>query len=296
LETEQFSDLTECPGGFEITPFMKMKSTLDPYDPRSIQLVEEMIMDLIPNFSSDYFNVFLDEPFELGHWQYLPVSYAGFVVGGGLSWNSKGYNESLLEDYLDVSVYKDLNKVMGSFSLDLERYNQFEEIFAPNMTLINLGFQFGLMDQVLYQTILNSFPSTFTKLAPADMVNMIYERFKLRQPYDFQGLLDYLDVLERELDDAELHCLEADLITSEFRNAIAFIRVGATLKNYIEQEQKMSRMEKIEYLQKFKDEYSVFLNEHKRLWLSRNKSGGLVARSWERLKDRTFATAAAVIL
>ncbi len=451
LDTEQFEDLAECPDGFKLTPYVEMKTTLDPYDPRSIQLVEDMTNDIIPYFSSDYFNVNLDEPFELGHckskdkaeeigvgkiyidfaskvydiirshnkrmmmwgdvvlkhpeivsevpedvilldwgyeaeypfsknalkfketgldylvcpgtsswtsiggrtnnmvgnifnavksghnqgatgmlltdwgdmghWQYLPVSYAGFVVGGGLSWNAGSYNESMVENYLDVFVYEDINEQMGSFTLDLGRYNQFEEILALNMTLINLGFQLGLMDKVLYQSVLNSFPSTFEHLAPEGLASIIHDRFKLRHPFQYKELLNYLDMLEQKLERTDINATESELIKAEFKNAIAFIRVGAMLKNFIGTETSMSRKEKIQFLEDMKRDYSTFLKEHKRLWMSRNKSGGidrsmealfnveqeinkkleilnsnLIIRSWHRMKDRTIAAAASIIL
>jgi len=451
LDTEQFLDLAECPDGFNLTPFLTMKTTLDPYDPRSIQLVEDMTNDIIPWFSSDYFNANLDEPFELGHckskdmaedigvgriyldfankvyeivkshnkrmmmwgdvvlkhpeivseipediilldwgyeaeypfsknglkfretgldyivcpgtsswtslggrtnnmagnilnavhsgvkneaigmlltdwgdmghWQYLPVSYAGFVVGGGLSWNSESYNESMVENYLDAFVYEDKNNQMGSFTLDLGRYNQFEEILALNMTLVNLGFQLGLKDKVMYQSIINSFPSTFEHLAPEGLASIIHDRFKLRHPFQYKELLIYLDMLEQKLERADMAGTGSDLILDEYKNAIRFIRVGAMLKNYIGIEHSMSRNEKIQYLEGMNQDYSTFLKEHKRLWMIRNKSGGLdrsmeallkveqeidekleilksniVIRAWHRLKDRTIAAAAAVIL
>jgi hypothetical protein len=451
LDTEQFADLAECPDGFNLTPFMKMKTTLDPYDPRSIRLVEDMTDDIIPWFSSDYFNVNLDEPFELGHckskdkaeetgvgriyldfaskvyeivtshnkrmmmwgdvvlkhpeivseipediilldwgyeaeypfsknglkfretgldyivcpgtstwtsiggrtnnmagnilnavksgvkndaigmlltdwgdmghWQYLPVSYAGFVVGGGLSWNSESYNEYMVENYLDAFVYEDRNKQMGSFTLDLGRYNQFEEILALNMTLINLGFQLGLMDKVMYQSIINSFPSTFVHLAPEGLASIIHDRFKLRHPFQYKELLNYLDMLEQKLGSSDMAGKGSDIILDEYKNAIRFIQVGAMLKNYIGTEDSMSKNAKIQYLEGMKQDYAGFLKEHKRLWMSRNKSGGidrsmeallkveheidkkleilnsnLMIRSWHRLRDRTVAAAAAIIL
>jgi hypothetical protein len=93
------------------------------------------------------------------------------------------------------------------------------------------------------------------------------------------------------------------------------------LKNYIGTEDSISKNAKIQYLEGMKKDYSAFLQEHKRLWMSRNKSGGLdrsmeallnleheidkkleilnsnlMIRSWHRLKDRTIAAAAAIIL
>jgi hypothetical protein len=189
------------------------------------------------------------------------------------------------------------------------------------MTLVNLGFQFGLVDRVLYQAILNTFPSTFEKLVPVDLVEIVQDRFTLRQPYKYRELMRFLDELSVGLEGSDMKTPDANLIVAEYKNGIALIRLGASLKNYIEQEKSMSRTGKIVYLETMRDDYSAFLTEHKLLWLSRNKSGGLdrsmtallkvekeindeigllnqglIARSWDRLKDRTIAAAAAVIL
>ena len=66
LATDQYKDLAECPKGYKLMGLINMKGTLDPTDPRSIELVRKMTDDLLPNFTSSYFNVNLDEPFELG--------------------------------------------------------------------------------------------------------------------------------------------------------------------------------------------------------------------------------------
>ena len=66
LATDQFKDLAECPKGYKMFGLVSMKGTIDPGDPRSIELAKKMTDDLLPNFTSDYYNVNLDEPFELG--------------------------------------------------------------------------------------------------------------------------------------------------------------------------------------------------------------------------------------
>ena len=66
LATNEYKDLAECPKGYKLLGLISMKSTLDPNDPRSLNLVERMTDDLLPNFTSSAFNVNLDEPFELG--------------------------------------------------------------------------------------------------------------------------------------------------------------------------------------------------------------------------------------
>ena len=44
----------------------RLPSTLNPLDPRSIELIESIFSELAPHFSSKSFNVSADEPFELG--------------------------------------------------------------------------------------------------------------------------------------------------------------------------------------------------------------------------------------
>ncbi|MEO0339929.1 MAG: family 20 glycosylhydrolase, partial [Bacteroidota bacterium] len=66
LETPEYEHLAECPKGYAMMPMLKMKTTLDPSNPESIELIEKMMDDMLPNFSAPIFNANLDEPFELG--------------------------------------------------------------------------------------------------------------------------------------------------------------------------------------------------------------------------------------
>ncbi len=66
LATDQFKDLAECPEGYKLLGLIEMKSTISPTNPKSLALVKQMSRDLLPNFTSNKFNVNLDEPFELG--------------------------------------------------------------------------------------------------------------------------------------------------------------------------------------------------------------------------------------
>jgi len=67
LAKKEFKKLAESPSGY-INPYgnHETASTLNPIDPESLELIEKLYNDLLPNFSSDFFNVGLDEPFELG--------------------------------------------------------------------------------------------------------------------------------------------------------------------------------------------------------------------------------------
>ncbi|QGQ97514.1 glycoside hydrolase [Paenibacillus psychroresistens] len=67
LARKEFADLAECPGGYWYNESLFLTAgTLNPADPRSIELVETMQDDLLPYFSSEMYNVGFDETYELG--------------------------------------------------------------------------------------------------------------------------------------------------------------------------------------------------------------------------------------
>jgi hexosaminidase len=67
LKFPRYIDLAECPDGFDL-PWRKNSppSSLNPIDPRSIELIASLYDELLPHFSSPLFNVGGDEPWELG--------------------------------------------------------------------------------------------------------------------------------------------------------------------------------------------------------------------------------------
>lgn len=67
LKRDEYHELAECPNGFYIWGTNRPSSTLDPTNKKSFKLVEKMYNDMLPYFSSKYFHMNFDEPYELGH-------------------------------------------------------------------------------------------------------------------------------------------------------------------------------------------------------------------------------------
>ena len=67
LKFDRYRDLAETPDGFD-APWRKNSppTSLNPLDPRSIELMAELYDELLPHFTSDLFNIGGDEPWELG--------------------------------------------------------------------------------------------------------------------------------------------------------------------------------------------------------------------------------------
>ncbi len=68
LQHARYAPLAEAPDGF-MTPWGERREgpfSLNPLDPRSLTLVEELLAELLPNFTSRNVNVGCDETFDLG--------------------------------------------------------------------------------------------------------------------------------------------------------------------------------------------------------------------------------------
>jgi hypothetical protein len=214
---------------------------------------------------------------DMGHWQYLPVSYAGYTTGAALSWNSRSEKDMPLAEFLDSYVFRDKNKIMGDLVLDLGRYCRFEEFPMLNMTTTMLAFQLGLRDKIMIGAIMDKMISGFTSLmaeiAPETVAEFI-KQYDNRGPFDYQGLNDFLLSKEKLLAEAALTISDSSLVKEEYLNAIRLIRLGSGLKNYIENYGAMTPANQVMQLQTLRELGTKYLEENKRLWLARNKPGG----------------------
>lgn len=67
LKLDQFKDLANVEGLFNIWGSNRHSTTLNPLDERSFNLVKQMYDDMLPHSNSKYFNMNFDEPYELGY-------------------------------------------------------------------------------------------------------------------------------------------------------------------------------------------------------------------------------------
>ena len=79
LTVPKYNPLARYPKGGAITPWgavKKFPTTLDPRNPGSIALVEDLFAQLLPNFDSKLVNIGCDETFEIED----PEEYFGFLL------------------------------------------------------------------------------------------------------------------------------------------------------------------------------------------------------------------------
>ena len=419
LETTPYADLAECPEGYELMPMRKVKTTIDPSNPKSIELVEQMTKDLLPNFSSNKFNANLDEPFELGHcnnkaladeigvgqiyldyvlkvyalaktadkefwmwgdiigkhpellnqmpkditvlewgyeqehpfdanttrikkegldfvvcpgtsswmtltgrtdnmlgnienavlnglkngakgmlltdwgdlghWQYLPISYPGFAYAGAISWNSASSKNVSLDRYLNRHVFENTSEDLAGIIMDMGRSYHYEERHLPNMSHNFMAYQFGLVDPVLESTIFKAIERKLPELTGEAMFEKLQARFDNQKQFQITALNDHLNNLEIKLNNNvdELNITAStgrnNEIKNELKNGIQMLRLGAEIRNYSQQKANWTNTERIDYLKTMQNRLEGMQKEHERLWLLRNKPGGLT-RSMEAFK------------
>ncbi|MEG2070800.1 MAG: family 20 glycosylhydrolase, partial [Bacteroidales bacterium] len=66
LKHDQFLELAECPEDCATKWGARKRTSLDPTNSKSLDLMKELYAELLPNFSSHYFNIGCDETIELG--------------------------------------------------------------------------------------------------------------------------------------------------------------------------------------------------------------------------------------
>jgi hexosaminidase len=149
LARDEYKDLAECPKGYALMGLINMKTTLAPSNPKSLELVSKMSDDLLPNFSSDKFNVDLDEPFELGKNKDRPVNdpkevakiYLDYATRLNKYVESKGKKMMMWGDI--VSKNPDLvNEIPKDITLLEWRYEAFQDFEKICKTYHSAGLHY----------------------------------------------------------------------------------------------------------------------------------------------------------
>ncbi|MCB1693770.1 MAG: family 20 glycosylhydrolase [Pseudomonadales bacterium] len=170
-----------------------------------------------------------------GHHQYLPVSYPGFVMAGCHAWNAKGARAADAADGVDRIFAQD--EKIGTLITDMGRVLELAPSKIRNETIFN---------RLLFWQMEHE-PSA---VAGID-----------------DGQLADCDEAFIELDGRLATLPSGSLVADELANAIRLARHGIHRLQYFRGTRKDRRH--------LREELSVAIGEHERLWLARNRSGGL---------------------
>lgn len=199
---------------------------------------------------------------DYGHWQYLPVSYLGFALGADLSWCARsepdrdGTGAAGLLAALDLHAFHDSAGVMAKLAYDLgNAYLQAGEVMQNKSILFKI-----LHDPVTAGT--------------AERVSQ----------QGFHKTREYIQSVMQPLGRAHMERADADLVQAEFANASRLLLHACDQGLAVHQ----GRIKSAATCKALADDLQEILNEHRRLWLARNRPGGLqdsVRVLEERLKE-----------
>jgi hypothetical protein len=173
-----------------------------------------------------------------GHLQYLPISYAGFAAGAAFSWYLKGNSELPLARLLDVHAFKDAAGVMGQIACDLGN------VYQATGKLIGNGSS-------LFRVLV----PPKTPKTPA--MGMTAEGIEAAEA----AINSAMATLPR----AQMSGDDAAIVSAEFSTAAEMLRLACRIAR-----------EELGLQNKDRSRLGEIITEHKRLWLARNRPGGLI--------------------
>ncbi len=186
-----------------------------------------------------------------GHWQHLPVSFLGFAYGAAVSWAAQPNRDIDLPRALDLHVFQDAASVMGRLAYDLgNAYQETGAIIHNSSALARI---------LLHPE---------RPVEEGRLIGLTTEKLEHAR--------SYIDQVMARLPEARMARPDAAQIADEFRNAAALLRHACKL-GIARLQAEGGEIARIpaEVRQELAEELEGILAEYRRLWLVRNRPGGL---------------------
>ena len=198
-----------------------------------------------------------------GHPQYLPVSFLGFAYGAGLSWALEANRDLDLPRVLDLFAFRDEAGVMGRLAYDL----------GNAYRVWGVG---GVEGSISVPAV----PLLFTNWAMQSEAQPERGPEGLRRAFNavsadgLQRTVEYIEEVMAPLSQARMARPDAALIADEFRNGAAWLSHACRLRIAWLQAARLKEIPASVRAELAADLEGI-IAEHRRLWLARNRPGGL---------------------
>lgn len=179
-----------------------------------------------------------------GHWQYQPLSLPAFAAGAAASWCRETNDQEALIPALDMHCFYDAAGVMGRLVADLgETWAQVGRDVTSAHVLMSL---------------LQAEPDQ--RRLPDNVTGETLNEAKA-----------YVDSVMAALPDARSERADATLVADELRNCARLLHHACDLGIAVASDDLASTPTR----RKLEEQMRTILGEHRRLWLGRNREGGL---------------------
>lgn len=186
-----------------------------------------------------------------GHMQPLPVAYAGFLFGAAMSWSTQASDDIDLARALSLHAFDDPSGVTGRAVVDLGN------AYAVNGAKTRNG---SLLQQLYVAPLENDWPMQRVR------------------PGGFEDTIDYIDEVVARIDAANMRRDDAQLVVEEFRCASELAITGAQIgavKHARHGGVRASATKRRADWKRAARSIDAAIPEYERLWLARNRPGGL---------------------
>lgn len=179
-----------------------------------------------------------------GHWQVLPVSFLGYAVGAAFSWALQANHDMDVAAIVSTHAFRDPTGSMGRVAYDLGNVYKTLGVLTPNSSPL-----FWVMQQ------------HFSEL-----------RRQRDQRPDFAAAHTAIDQTIQPLNKARMQRYDADLVLQEFEQTARLMRHSCRRGQLAFQENQSDSMATQEALDRDMED---IIGEYRRIWLARNRPGGL---------------------
>lgn len=179
-----------------------------------------------------------------GHWQQLPASFLGFVMGAAYSWNAVTAEEIDVPEAISRFAFDDPTGIMGRVTYDLGNVYQVPGYVPRWGNILFYILQDPQADEDVHE-------------------------FEVA---DFERTLDAIDDAMAPLDDAQMERPDAGLVKREFKMMAWMLRHAckvAILRRTDDEERAAALRAELA------DDLEAMLEAYEDLWLRRNRPGGL---------------------
>lgn len=232
--------------------------------------------DWLENISSAIWNIYnlegegvlLTDWGDIGHPQFLPVSFAPLVYAGLLSYRVKNGTFKYLRDYLNQYIFKDKLKLAADVYMDAGSYYKYEPKYTDNGTVTFYSMVW----------ILHSFKET-------DQIEYFKRKIKsnLFSKEQYILLLDFLKQKKKEIN----MCAIDELFKAEMINSFELLEVIAKVN--IGYQENIGLEFRLKALEEAYQSIDGIISDFKKLWLVRNKYSHLDESVENLLKIKEFA-------
>ena len=202
-----------------------------------------------------------------GHLQYWPFSYPALVLSGALAWNGDGLTEEELADALDRFVFHDTAGRLGAAMLELGRYTRWEEFPLGCRTLADLPLSVGpLRGREAWERVLQTIVALNRRLTPPEVGGPLAQAAEHPRPLNLKRADGWRENLAVRLEEARPACRDAALVKVELQNALALVGALTHGRAVLMEDRTDNALART---------VEELAEEHRRLWLARNRRGGM---------------------